>query len=184
MFRKTFIIATALFGTVFAAETATIGSVNFATCVTESKLGKKEQENLEVMRKQMGALVEKTEKELKEIAGKFEDTEFLDSLSPKGEEELKLKHQTLEEDLARYQNQYYQLMQQAQYQLIQKLGSQIAKASEAVANDKKLDYVLNKEACFFGKQQLDVTQDVIAEMDKQFELQAKEKTETAEKKAG
>ena len=46
-------------------------------------------------------------------AAKFEDTEYLDSLSPKAEEDLKIKHQTLQEDLGRYQQQFYQVLQHA-----------------------------------------------------------------------
>ena len=97
-----------LSATVFANGSAPIGVVNFAACITESKTGQKEQEGMESMRKQMSSMIEDTEKELKELTAKFEDTEFLDSLSPKTEEEMKLKFQTLQEDLGRYQNQFYQ----------------------------------------------------------------------------
>ncbi len=97
--------------TVVADEPSLIGVVNFTTCITDSKSGKKEQENMENIRKQLSSLMEDTEKEMREIAGKFEDTEYLDSLSPKAEEELKVKFQTLQEDLGRYQNQFYQVLQ-------------------------------------------------------------------------
>lgn len=158
-----------------AAENPIIGVVNFATCITESKAGKKEQENMESMRKQMSTLIEDTEKELREIATKFEDTEYLDSLSPKAEEELKVKFQTLQEDLGRYQNQFYQVLNHANYQMIQKMSTTISKAAEKVASQKKLDYVMNKEACFYIRPDLDVTTMVIGEMDKNYELDSKAK---------
>ncbi len=158
-----------------AAENPLIGVVNFATCITDSKAGKKEQENMESMRKQMSTLIEDTEKELREIATRFEDTEYLDSLSPKAEEELKVKFQTLQEDLNRYQNQFYQVLNHANYQMIQKMSGNIAKAAEKVATEKRLDYVMNKEACFYIRQDLDVTTLVISEMDKNFELDVKAK---------
>src|SRR5438105_1409735 len=104
--------------------------VNFSSCVMDSKAGKKEQESLDAMKKQMSTLVENTEKEIKEIAAKFEDTEYLDSLSPKAEEELKIRFQTLQEDLARYQNQFYQILNQANYQILQKMNGVIGKAAE------------------------------------------------------
>lgn len=162
-------------GSLAAAEQPIIGVVNFATCVTESKSGKKEQENMESMRKQMSVLIEDTEKELKEIAVKFEDSEYLDSLSPKAEEELKVKFQALEEDLRRYQNQYYQVLNHANYQLVQKMSSSISKAAEKVAREKSLDYVMNKEACFYIRPDLDVTTLVIGEMDTAFDLDMKAK---------
>lgn len=165
-----------------AAENPLIGVVNFATCITESKAGKKEQENMESMRKQMSTLIEDTEKELKEIATRFEDTEYLDSLSPKAEEELKVKFQTLQEDLNRYQNQFYQVLNHANYQMIQKMSGNISKAAEKVAAEKHLDYVMNKEACFYIRSDLDVTSLVINVMDKDFELDvnAKKLTENTE----
>ncbi len=158
---------------VTAAEPPFIGAANFATCITESKIGKKEQENMEGMRKQMSGMIEDTEKELREIATKFEDTEYLDSLSPKAEEELKTKFQTLQEDLNRYQNQFYQVLNHANYQMMQKMNNNISKAAEKVAAEKHLDYVLNKEACFYIRPDLDVTHMIITEMDKNFELDTK-----------
>jgi outer membrane protein len=150
-----------------------LGIVNFTTCITDSKYGKKEQENFESIRKQLATMIEDTEQELKDISGKFEDTEYLDSLSPKAEEELKARFQALNEDLSRYQGQFYQVMQQANMQLIHKMSAQISKASEKVAKAKKLDYVINKEACFYYRPELDLTNQIIAEMDKNFELDSK-----------
>lgn len=166
-----------LMGTTAQADEkqAVIGVVNFASCVTESKMGKKEQENMENIRKQMSSLIEDTEKELKEIAAKFEDTEYLDSLSPKAEEDLKIKFQTLQEDMGRYQNQFYQVLQHANYQMIQKMSGSIARAAEKIAKAKNLDYVMNKEACFYIRPDLEVTTLVISELDRTFETDVKAK---------
>lgn len=176
--RKTFLSAAALLailaGSVDAADNAFIGVVNFANCITESKAGKKEQENMENLRKQMSSLIENTEKELREISAKFDDTEYLDTLSPKAEEDLKIKHQTLQEDLGRYQQQFYQVLNHANYQMVQKMSATIATASEKVAKVKNLDYVMNREACFYIRSDLDVTNLVVAEMDKSFELDSKQ----------
>lgn len=175
-FRKMFLYSAVLCGLAIPLSAADVSSVvNFSTCITNSKYGKKEQENFENLRKQLSALIDDTEKELKDISAKFEDSEYLDSLSPKAEEELKARFQTLNEDLSRYQGQFYQVMQQANMQLIHKMSSQIARASEKVAKDKKIDYVINKEACFYFRPDLELTQQVIAEMDKNFDLDAKSK---------
>ena len=162
-------------GSAFASDGPSIGTVNLATCMSDSKMGKKEQENLQNMQQQMAALVENTEKELKEISVKLDDTEYLDSLSPKAEEELRNRFEALQQDMGRYQNQFYQIMQQAQYQLYQKISANIAKASEKVAKQKKLDYVVNKEVCFYIRPDLDVTNVVISEMDRTFDVDSKNK---------
>lgn len=153
---------------------ANFGVVNFATCITESKYGKFEQKNLDSIQKQMSSMIEDTEKQLREISSKFEDSEFLDSLSPKAEEELLLKKQALEEDLNRYHSQRYQILQQANYQLFHRISASITKASEAVAKNNKLGFVVNKEACFYYSPKTEVTQLVIDEMDKNFEVDKKQ----------
>jgi outer membrane protein len=174
---KKFFSAASLFlmgaSSAFAAENETIGVVNFSTCITDSKYGKKEQENLETLRKQLTMLMENTEKELKDISSKFEDTEYLDSLSPKAEEELKAKFQALQEDLNRYQNQFYQVLNHANYQMVQKMSIAIANAAEKVAGKNGLKYVINKEACFYICPDLDVTSFVISEMDRNYDVDAK-----------
>jgi len=154
----------------FAVESKlVIGVVNFMTCLTDSKYGKNEQEQLENIKKQWSSLIEETEKELSDVSAKFEDQDYLDGLSPEAEEELKMKQSALNQDLAKYQNQLYQILNQANYFFIQKMSSNISKASESIAENKKLDLVLNKEACFYNNPKIDITELVIKQMDKNFE---------------
>ncbi|MES2345120.1 MAG: OmpH family outer membrane protein [Chlamydiota bacterium] len=177
MFHK-FIIATlATFGLsagAFAAEsTANIGVVDFAKCVTESKPGKQEQDSFEMLKNQMSGALQETEKQLNDISTKLNDPEYLDGLSPEAEEELKVKFRNISEEMNRYQNQYYQILNQANMRIIHSLGAMINTAAEKVAKEKKLYVVMNKEACFFFADKLDVTNSVIAEMDKAYEAEAK-----------
>lgn len=158
----------------FAAEPAmTFGIVNSMTCFSESKLGKQEQANLEGMKKQMSSLMEDTEKKLSEITTKLNDAEYLDGLSPEGEAELKANYQGLSEQMGRYQNQYYQVLNQAHMKIGQTVGASINAAAEKVAKQKKLTMVVNKDACFFYNAQLDVSNLIVTEMDKLFEEDAK-----------
>jgi Outer membrane protein len=159
----------------FAAEESIIGMVNLASCMSESKIGQQEQETLQNVQNQMISLMEDTDKELKEIEGKLKDTEYLDSLSPQAEAELQAQREQLARSISQYQNQFYQMMQQAQYQIYQKVLSNITKASEKIAKDRKLDYILNKEACFYIRPDLDVTSNVISEMDRTFDLDKADK---------
>ncbi|HSX14150.1 MAG TPA: OmpH family outer membrane protein [Chlamydiales bacterium] len=173
--KKIFLAAALIAGSFVFADTLMTGVVNFSSCVSDSKYGKKEQENFESLRKQMATMIESTESQMKEIATKCEDTEYLDSLTPKAEEELKVKFQSLQEELSRYQNQFYQVLQHANQQVVQKINTAIAAASKEIAEKSKLDYVINKEACFYIRPGLDVTAQVIAEMDRKFEIDAKQK---------
>ncbi|MBS0652430.1 MAG: OmpH family outer membrane protein [Verrucomicrobia bacterium] len=168
-----FMLAAGLTTSAFAADAPSIGVVNFSNCVTDSKLGKQEQSSFDALKKQMSTLLEDTEKQLNDIAAKFNDPEYLDGLSPEAEEELKNKFRVLSDEMNRYQNQYYQVLNQANMRIIQTISNGINTASEKVAKDKKLTVVVNKDACFYFSPTLDVTNQVVSEMDKTFDNEAK-----------
>lgn len=181
--RKSFLLTAATLSLLSTAFANGIGTVNFGTCISESKVGKKEQTNIETLRKQMTSMMEDTENKLRDLSAKFEDTEYLDSLSPKAEEDMKMSYQSLQEDLQRTQQQFYQMMQGANYQLVQKMSNSIAVASEKIAKQKQLDYVINKEACFYVRSDFDVTPLVIQEMDKSFDLDAAQEKKISDNSA-
>ncbi|MBS0651128.1 MAG: OmpH family outer membrane protein [Verrucomicrobia bacterium] len=174
-----FVLATGLATSAFAADAPSIGVVNFSNCVTDSKLGKQEQSSFDALKKQMSTLLEDTEKQLNDIAAKFNDPEYLDGLSPEAEEELKNKFRVLSDEMNRYQNQYYQVLNQANMRIIQTISNGINTASEKVAKDKKLTVVVNKDACFYFSPGLDVTNQVVSEMDKTFDSETKKQAAAA-----
>lgn len=155
------------------ADVSSIGVVNFKSCIEKSKLGQAEQKSFEDLKTQMGTVLEKTEKELEEISHKLNDSDYLDSLSADAQTELKTRFQNLGQELARYQNQYYQILNQANFKLIQELGSKVADAAKTVAANKKLNFVANEDAFFYYAAPFDVTSDVIAELDKRYETDSK-----------
>ncbi|MCB1106631.1 MAG: OmpH family outer membrane protein [Chlamydiia bacterium] len=156
-----------------AEEKIPYGIVNFPNCVTESKYGKQEQESFEKLRSQMTTLMTDIEKQLNDIATKFNDPDFVDSLSPEAEQEMKSRFQTLSEELNRYQNQYMQVMQQANMKLMQTMNGHVSKASESIAKKRKLPMVVREEACFFYNPSFDITPSVIEEMDKSYDSENK-----------
>lgn len=158
----------------YSAENSSVGVVNFATCVSDSKIGKQEQDSFEMLKKQMTAQIEDTEKQLNDLSAKFNDPDYLDGLSPEAEEDLKNQFRTLNEKMSQYQNQYYQVMNQANMRIIQTLSTAINAASAKVAKDKKLSMILNKDACFYYVDALDMTKPVIVEMDKGFSADQKQ----------
>jgi len=177
MFRQSFLIVCAIFAlsTAAFADTASpsIGIVNFSQCATDSKLGKQEHNSFEALKKQMTTLLDETEKQINDLSAKFNDSEYLDGLSPEAEEELKVKFRSLNEDLNRYQNQYYQVLNQANMKLFQTVMTAVSQSAEKLAKQKKFALIVNKEACFFYAPQLDITSSVITEMDKNFDEEGK-----------
>jgi outer membrane protein len=153
---------------------AKIGTVSFKSCVETSKVGKQEQAQFDVVKKQLEQSLEKKQKELNELSPKFSD-EYLDSLTPEAEKELKEKFQLLSNELSQQQGQYYQTLEQSHFQIMQKIYEMIGKASDSVAKEKKLDLVLNDEVCFFKAEALDVSKDIIKKLDELFDQAEKEK---------
>lgn len=168
------ILALMVTGEVKADTTLKIGVVNFKTCIEKSKLGKAEQAAFEALKEQMVTVLEKTEKELDDLASKLGDEDHLDSLSQDAQNELKVKFQGLNQELARYQNQYYQILNQANFKLISDLTSKVAEASQNVAKNNGYSLILNEEATFFKDPSLEITNDIIVELDKRFDEEEKE----------
>ncbi len=153
-----------------------VGTVSFKTVLEKSKIGKEEQAHFDQLRKQMEQSMEKKEKELNDLAPKFSD-EYLDSLTPEAEADLKEKFKTLSQELTQEQNRYYQTLNQANMQVVQKLFDMISDASKAIAKEKGLDLIINDESCFYKADKLDISADIIKKLDEMHVM-----AENAEKK--
>lgn len=161
-----------------------IGVVNFKSCVEKSKLGKREQGNFENLKKQMDVVLEKKEKEINEIATKFNDPDYIDSLSHEAEAELKHKFRAASQELQVQQQQYYQALSQANTKIIQMITEVVAKAADQVAKKQNLTFILNEEAVYFYAPSTDVTNLVVAELDRLFEEQLNKAGSTEGRNAG
>lgn len=173
------IAATALTATTSAfaiSKGATFGIVDFSTCIMESKYGKKEQAGFESLKNQIQSMIEDHEKQIADVTGKLQDQDYLDSLSPEAELELKGRYQALMEEQARYQNQYYQALNQANMRVMQTMSTHITQASQEIAKDMKIPLVVSKEAAFYYDPNFDMTQLVIEKLNKDFDLHAKKET--------
>ena len=170
--------------TVHAAETAAfeqnkplrIAVVNFKTCVEKSKLGQKEQAAFDGMKKQMESILLEKEKALTDVSSKFNDMDYLDSLSPEAEAELKRQYRTLNQEFNQQQSQFYQTLSQTNVMIVQKLTEAVTKATEQVAKAHKLDLVLTEDSRFYNVSNIDISDMVVKVMDETF---AKENTDKA-----
>lgn len=153
------------------ANTKKIGVTNFSQCLSDSKYGKKEQESLENLRNHMQSLVQDTEKSLKEKVALLQDPDHLDGLSPDAEKELRMQVQMLSEEMGKYQNQFYQVLNQAQMKMVQNMSEQIKSAAETVAKSHGFSFVVNKDACFYYDE--DVTNLVLEQLDVNFDIENK-----------
>jgi outer membrane protein len=181
-FTTLLLVSSSAFTAEKASDSPTIGIVNFATCVNESKYGKYEQEQLESIRQQWVSLIEETNKEIQALSTKFEDKEYMEGLSPQAEQEMKEKYATLSNDASKYQNQLYQTLNQANYFFIQKMLQNISKAADKIAAEQNLTLVVNKEACFSYNSKMEITEPVISQMDKNFAQDVKDKKITLTEK--
>lgn len=168
-----------------AAEKASpleIRVVNFKTCVELSKAGKQEQAAFEALKKQMEAVLEEKEKTINDMASKFNDADYLDSLPPEAEVELKRKFRALSQEITQQQNQYMQTLNQTNFKVVQKLTDMVAKATGEIARKHNYDTILNEEAAFFYSPHLDLSMEVVALMDEMYEKAEKENKTVEPKK--
>lgn len=156
-----------------SAKPFELGVVNFKNCAEGSKIGKQEQNAVEAMQKQLVGNLEKLEKEFVELNNKLNDPDFRDSLSPEAEVQLTQQRQKLADDLGAGRNQFYQMMNQAQYKLVQVLGMHISRASQIVAKREALDMVVTEDACFYYTPARNMTTQIIAEMDRLYDEEVK-----------
>lgn len=167
----TLLAATSLMATLPAEETAKeVGFVNFTNCKMQSKVGKHEQEAMDQILANMRELIQDREKGLKELQEKFTDADYMDGLNPAAAEEMKGQYQALQEEYGRYQQQYMQVAQQAQMKMMQNVHEHARIAAEKIARVRKLDYIIPTESILYCASNLDITNEVVAEMDKEFEL--------------
>ncbi len=124
----------------------------------------------ESLKKQMGESLQKTELELEDLAKKLEDKDYMDSLSPSADEELRMRFQALSQDFGRFQNQYYQLLNQANMKMLQSLHNSVCSAAELVRDRNHLTFLMNEDSVFACTNNLNFTDEVVKEMDKKFDV--------------
>lgn len=167
------LLAASLF-TIEPVEGAEYGFINFKEIVDKSKMGKQEQASFETLKNQMEKVLEEKDKELNDLAAKFNDPDYVDSLSPEAENDLKNKFRQMSQDMSEKQNQFYQALQSAQSKIMAKLAEAIGNASKVVAKNKKIDAFFNQDATFFVDEKLNQSADVISEMDTAFDKLTKD----------
>ena len=151
-----------------------IGVVSLDQVLNESKFGQQEQSGFEALQKQFSGTIEALDKELAEISDKAGDEDYMDSLSEDAENEMKTRFQQLMQQRGQQENQAMQILQQERYRLVQTLNTEVMRASQIVAKAKKFEMVLRDEAVFFFNSDMDVTKEVIVEMDKLFDTENNE----------
>ncbi len=158
------------------ADDSKIGVVDFRRCVLESELGKREQEAFESMRLELSNLMLDTGKQIEEIEKKLEDADYMDTINSEEEKRLKENIAQLNEEMNRYNQQYYQFLNQGSNRVIQSIAKNVNSASEKYARQKGFSLVLNSEVLFYSSPSLDITQHIISEMDKDLDLENKKQS--------
>lgn len=171
------------------SEEHSLAVIDHNSCVQNSKYGKQEQANLDAVRKRFFNSITETQRKMQDAQASLEDAEYMDSISEKKQEELKKERDTLVQKLNRHQADGYQMMQNIQFQAVQKITRKIREAAADLAKESKVPYILNKEACFYCTPSADLTKPILEKMDENFDqeeakkLAAKEAEEKEAKKA-
>ncbi len=156
-----------------AKSTLKIGVANFRKCIEESKKGKQETAALESMQSQMESALQDLQKQLTEVSAKLNDPDYLDGVKPEAENELKHKYRSLGQEYQTMQQQFVQALQQANMKVIQSLAELVSTTAKEVAQSKQLDLVINEEAAFYYSPSLDVSEEIVARLNKKFDDEVK-----------
>lgn len=156
-----------------------IGICDFSQCFLQSELGQFEQERVESMKVQMQKSVSDLESQLQDTQKKLQNRDLLDTLSPKAEEELHQKYRTLQDEMQRVQSQFYQVMQQANMGIMQRMMQAVREASSAVAESLGYSLILTTDSAFHSSSQDDVTDSVIKELNTRFKKEQETLPEVA-----
>lgn len=173
--KSTKIIINSLFIAVFltafayASDALSVGVVNFSTCIEKSYLGQEEKEKLESLRTEMISVLEQKQKEFQEVAEKLNNPDYMDTITQEAEAKLQEKAQQLSQELQMAGQQTQQALQQAEMKMYQTIRAQINKASEYIAREKNLDFILDEMGTFYCKRPADITPLVIKELNRHFQ---------------
>jgi Skp family chaperone for outer membrane proteins len=153
--------------------------VDFGKCYTDSSYGKKEQEGFNQLKDQMEKAIKDLNDQLTETSAKLDDEMVRDSLSPEGEKELQEKMSVLSNELQRYQQQYYYMLQQANMRTMNVIAEKVKSASSELAKKMNYSIIMSKDQVFHNTEKFDVTEEVIAilEIMYQNEVANKEKAQ-------
>ncbi len=163
-----------------AVSSPNVAVVDFKQCADDSALGKQQQKNFEGLKQQIQEVMQGKEKEIKEYAEKFQDADYLDSLSPEAEETLKAEFQKANYEYNQMAQQFSQSLQQANMQIVRLIDDAVKMHTKEVAKKRSLDFVLNAESTFYFDTPFDLTDEVVSAMDRTFDKQEKEAESSAE----
>ncbi len=149
------------------------GIVNMDDVLSQSKFGKQEQSGFEALQKQFQETIETIDTRLQEIDQQAQNPDEFEMLSDEAKLALQKEFQGLYQQRNQQEQQAMQVLQQERYRLMQNVNTEIMRGSQIVAKAKKLDLILREEALFFSQVSMNVTKEVISEMDKRFDEENK-----------
>lgn len=149
---------------VAAQPDSSIRVVNLQTCLDASKIGKAELKRFEALKKKLEESLAQKEKKLNELSPKFTE-EYLDSIAPEEEKKLKEEFQRLSQEFSQEQSQSYQLLNQTQMEILQKMQDRVTQAAKTIAKEKSIRLIFRQDACLFADEVMDLTPDVVAWID-------------------
>lgn len=170
---KSGVIAASLFAlsltNVNALEaTPGIASVDMRRCFEQSKEGMKAKEMLETLNGQMQEKLTEIEGKIKELSSQLGNEEYRQSLSKEALDEMEKSFETFLQDREAKHNEFSQELNQTQMFLTENLIQNITKGAEAVAKEKSLTMIFQKDAVVYSDDSVDVTDLVLEHADKSF----------------
>ncbi|SCA58447.1 hypothetical protein AB751O23_AC_00050 [Chlamydiales bacterium SCGC AB-751-O23] len=152
----------------FGGAAGKVGVIDLQACHEESALAKAEGKKLEDLKGKLKGGLEGKEKSFKEMKEKYDDQTFRDGLSDTARQEYEQTMNSTLKELEEYHNQLIRMLNQSGYEVAMNVLGSVEGAADKIAKEKQLDMVIRKELCLYYTPELDITKEIISEMDKSY----------------
>jgi outer membrane protein len=160
--QRVLILAVALTG--IASAELKLGVINSQQAVFGTAEFKKWRADEETKLKPRQDQLAKLQKDLQDIQTQLQSGK----LSPQGEQELSAQAQRKQREGQRLQQDYQEDLDREQNEELQKIGARMRDLVNKLAATKQLDVVMDAANAVFFKPALDITNEAIAQYDKEF----------------
>lgn len=162
-----------------AATTLTcsdFGVINVRRCFEQSKEGIAAREMFDNLNKEMTESLTKLDNEIKELSEKLNDEDYREGLTDEALSEEEKKFETLLQERDGKHSQFAQQLNQTNMLLGESILDRITRSSQNIAKKRQLKMVLQQESVLYFEDGLDITDEVLKEVDALFTSEEKNKS--------
>jgi outer membrane protein len=153
-------------GTAFCADAVKIGIIDFQRVLTESKAGKKAQEEISNVGNELKNRLEEMKKEIDELNSDFERQALVMSKEKRDEKQRDLRIKVM--DFKDQQKQYESQFKEKEAELVRNIQKEVFDMAKTIGEKKGFLLIMARQAAgvIYAADHVDITDIIIGEYDK------------------